>query len=31
MGLHIPIIREIYEPVLAELENEGIRFREELS
>jgi saccharopine dehydrogenase-like NADP-dependent oxidoreductase len=30
-GLHIPIIREIYEPVLAELENEGIRFREELS
>jgi saccharopine dehydrogenase-like NADP-dependent oxidoreductase len=30
-GLHIPIVREIYEPVLAELENEGIRFREELS
>jgi hypothetical protein len=30
-GLHIPIIREIYEPVLTELENEGIRFREELN
>jgi saccharopine dehydrogenase (NADP+, L-glutamate forming) len=30
-GLHIPIIREIYEPILAELDNEGIRFREELS
>jgi saccharopine dehydrogenase (NADP+, L-glutamate forming) len=27
-GLHIPILREIYEPVLLELENEGIRFRE---
>ena len=30
-GLHIPIIREIYEPVLVELESVGIRFREELS
>ena len=27
-GLHIPIIREIYEPVLKELEQEGIRFQE---
>jgi saccharopine dehydrogenase (NADP+, L-glutamate forming) len=31
MGLHIPIIREIYEPVLEELALEGIRFREERS
>jgi saccharopine dehydrogenase-like NADP-dependent oxidoreductase len=28
-GLHIPIIPEIYEPVLAELSLEGIRFHEE--
>ena len=28
-GLHIPIIPEIYEPVLKELEDEGIRFKEE--
>jgi saccharopine dehydrogenase-like NADP-dependent oxidoreductase len=27
-GLHIPIIPEIYEPVLAELEDYGIRFNE---
>jgi saccharopine dehydrogenase (NADP+, L-glutamate forming) len=27
-GLHIPIIKEIYEPVLAELINEGIAFKE---
>ena len=31
MGLHIPIIREIYEPVLEELALEGIRFREEIN
>ena len=30
-GLHIPIIREIYEPVLEELALEGIRFREEVN
>jgi saccharopine dehydrogenase-like NADP-dependent oxidoreductase len=30
-GLHIPIIKEIYEPVLQELEKEGIRFREEIN
>ena len=30
-GLHIPIIREIYEPVLDELALEGIRFREEIN
>jgi saccharopine dehydrogenase-like NADP-dependent oxidoreductase len=30
-GLHIPIIREIYEPVLEELATEGIRFREEIN
>lgn len=28
-GLHIPIIREIYEPVLEELSRHGITFREE--
>lgn len=27
-GLHIPIIPEIYEPVLKELENYDIRFKE---
>jgi saccharopine dehydrogenase (NADP+, L-glutamate forming) len=30
-GLHIPIIREIYEPVLEELALEGIRFQEEIN
>jgi len=30
-GLHIPIIREIYEPVLEELILEGIHFREEIN
>jgi saccharopine dehydrogenase (NADP+, L-glutamate forming) len=30
-GLHIPIIPEIYEPVLEELAIEGIRFQEELN
>jgi saccharopine dehydrogenase (NADP+, L-glutamate forming) len=30
-GLHIPIIREIYEPVLEELALEGIHFREEVN
>jgi saccharopine dehydrogenase (NADP+, L-glutamate forming) len=29
-GLHIPIIPEIYEPVLQELAQEGIRFHEEI-
>ncbi len=29
-GLHIPIIPEIYQPVLAELEKEGICFTEEI-
>jgi saccharopine dehydrogenase (NADP+, L-glutamate forming) len=28
-GLHIPIIKEIYEPVLNELEFHGIRFHEQ--
>jgi saccharopine dehydrogenase-like NADP-dependent oxidoreductase len=30
-GLHIPIVRGIYEPVLEELENEGIRFEETIN
>ncbi len=30
-GLHIPIIKEIYEPVLEELSREGINFREEIN
>lgn len=30
-GLHIPIISGIYEPVLMELEKEGIRFQETIS
>ncbi len=30
-GLHIPILPEIYQPVLAALEEEGIRFSETLS
>jgi hypothetical protein len=29
-GLHIPVIEEIYEPVLRELELNDIRFNEEL-
>jgi len=29
-GLHIPIVKEIYEPVLKELELHGIKFQEEL-
>lgn len=28
-GLHIPVVQEIYEPVLKELEKEGIIFKEE--
>ena len=28
-GLHIPVCKEIYEPVLRELEKQGIRFHEE--
>jgi saccharopine dehydrogenase (NADP+, L-glutamate forming) len=28
-GLHIPVISEIYEPVLFELENNGITFNEQ--
>ena len=27
-GLHIPVLPEVYEPVLAQLEKEGIRFQE---
>lgn len=30
-GLHIPILKEIYEPVLQELENEHVTFKESLS
>ena len=30
-GLHIPIVREIYEPVLKELEKEGISFIETIN
>jgi saccharopine dehydrogenase-like NADP-dependent oxidoreductase len=30
-GLHIPIVREIYEPVLKELEKEGICFHETIN
>jgi hypothetical protein len=29
IGLHIPVIAEIYEPVLKELELNGIKFNEE--
>ena len=29
-GLKVPIEKEIYQPVLAELEKEGIRFHEQL-
>jgi saccharopine dehydrogenase (NADP+, L-glutamate forming) len=28
-GLHIPVLPEIYEPVLSELENNGITFNEQ--
>ena len=28
-GLHIPVVPEIYEPVLQELENKGIQFKED--
>ena len=28
-GLHIPIAKEIYEPILKELEENGIKFNEE--
>ena len=28
-GLHIPIVKEIYEPVLKELEQHGINFNEQ--
>lgn len=31
VGLHIPIIPEIYEAVLLELEKEGIKFKEEIN
>jgi len=30
-GLHIPIVRDIYEPVMEELALNGIRFHEEFS
>ena len=30
-GLHIPVVKEIYEPVLAELELHQIKFNEEIS
>lgn len=30
-GLHLPVIKEIYEPVLKELEDNGIRFSERFS
>jgi saccharopine dehydrogenase-like NADP-dependent oxidoreductase len=30
-GLHIPTKKEIYEPVLKELEEQGIRFKEEIT
>ena len=30
-GLHIPILPEIYDPVMAELEKQGIRFRRTFS
>lgn len=30
-GLHIPTIKQIYEPVLIELETEGIKFKETIS
>lgn len=29
-GLHVPVLSEIYEPILAELENHGIRFEEKV-
>jgi len=30
VGVHIPVVREIYEPVLKELDKLGIRFKREL-
>jgi saccharopine dehydrogenase-like NADP-dependent oxidoreductase len=30
-GVYIPVVGEIYDPILAELENEGIRLRERFS
>jgi saccharopine dehydrogenase-like NADP-dependent oxidoreductase len=30
-GLHIPIIPEIYEPVLRDLEKEGVKFKEQIN
>jgi saccharopine dehydrogenase (NADP+, L-glutamate forming) len=30
-GLHIPVTRDIYEPVLRELQSLGINFKEETS
>jgi hypothetical protein len=30
-GLHIPVLKEIYEPVLEELKQHGIEFREQIS
>jgi saccharopine dehydrogenase (NADP+, L-glutamate forming) len=29
-GLHVPVLPEIYNPILAELKSHGIRFREEV-
>jgi saccharopine dehydrogenase-like NADP-dependent oxidoreductase len=29
-GLHIPVVKEIYEPVLAELSEHGVQFKEEV-
>lgn len=30
-GLHIPVVKEIYEPVLDELEKHGVRFNEQIT
>ncbi len=30
IGLHVPVLREIYEPILAELEKVGIQFEEKI-
>jgi saccharopine dehydrogenase (NADP+, L-glutamate forming) len=30
-GLHIPTVKDIYEPVLKELEEHGLKFAEKLS
>ena len=29
IGLHIPVLQELYEPILKELDLQGIRFREQ--